>query len=202
MKNTRLHVLTVHGLTVALALLAAAAPAMAAASEEGEANIFAGDLGNVLWTLLIFGMVLVILGKYAWRPLLDVLQKREEFILSSLEEAKKDRIEAEARLREYEGRLKEARAEATAIVEEGRRDAEVLRGRIEQEAREEAEKIRARTLRDIGIARETALKELYEVGGKLATRIAAQIVERELRAEDHQKLIDNAISEMEGLGTN
>jgi F-type H+-transporting ATPase subunit b len=194
MKNARPRAL------LALAV-AAAAPAMAA-STEGEANIFAGDLGNVLWTLLIFGLVLLILGKYAWGPLLDVLQKREDFILSSLEEAKRDRIEAEARLREYEQRLREARAEATAIVEEGRRDAEVLRGRIEHEAREEAEKIRARTLRDIGIARETALKELYEVGGKLATSIAAQIVERELRAEDHQKLIDNAIAEMERLGAN
>jgi F-type H+-transporting ATPase subunit b len=195
MKNARPRAL------LALLAVAAAAPAMAA-STEGEANIFAGDLGNVLWTLLIFGLVLLILGKYAWGPLLDVLQKREDFILSSLEEAKRDRIEAEARLREYEQRLREARAEATAIVEEGRRDAEVLRGRIEHEAREEAEKIRARTLRDIGIARETALKELYEVGGKLATSIAAQIVERELRAEDHQKLIDNAIAEMERLGAN
>jgi F-type H+-transporting ATPase subunit b len=195
MKNARPRAL------LALLAVAAAAPAMAA-STEGEANIFAGDLGNVLWTLLIFGLVLFILGKYAWGPLLDVLQKREDFILSSLEEAKRDRIEAEARLREYEQRLREARAEATAIVEEGRRDAEVLRGRIEHEAREEAEKIRARTLRDIGIARETALKELYEVGGKLATSIAAQIVERELRAEDHQKLIDNAIAEMERLGAN
>jgi len=195
MKNARPRAL------LALLAAAAAAPAMAA-STEGEANIFAGDLGNVLWTLLIFGLVLFILGKYAWGPLLDVLQKREDFILSSLEEAKRDRIEAEARLREYEQRLREARAEATGIVEEGRRDAEVLRGRIEHEAREEAEKIRARTLRDIGIARETALKELYEVGGKLATRIAAQIVERELRAEDHQKLIDNAIAEMERLGAN
>ena len=195
MKNARPRAL------LALLAVAAAAPAMAA-STEGEANIFAGDLGNVLWTLLIFGLVLFILGKYAWGPLLDVLQKREDFILSSLEEAKRDRIEAEARLREYEQRLREARAEATGIVEEGRRDAEVLRGRIEHEAREEAEKIRARTLRDIGIARETALKELYEVGGKLATSIAAQIVERELRAEDHQKLIDNAIAEMERLGAN
>jgi len=195
MKNARPRAL------LALLAAAAAAPAMAA-STEGEANIFAGDLGNVLWTLLIFGLVLFILGKYAWGPLLDVLQKREDFILSSLEEARRDRIEAEARLREYEQRLREARAEATGIVEEGRRDAEVLRGRIEHEAREEAEKIRARTLRDIGIARETALKELYEVGGKLATRIAAQIVERELRAEDHQKLIDNAIAEMERLGAN
>jgi len=195
MKNARPRAL------LALLAVAAAAPAMAA-STEGEANIFAGDLGNVLWTLLIFGLVLFILGKYAWGPLLDVLQKREDFILSSLEEARRDRIEAEARLREYEQRLREARAEATAIVEEGRRDAEVLRGRIEHEAREEAEKIRARTLRDIGIARETALKELYEVGGKLATSIAAQIVERELRAEDHQKLIDNAIAEMERLGAN
>lgn len=181
--------------------LALAAPALAAAEGE-ESSLFAGDLGNAVWTLVIFLGLVFILGKFAWGPILDNLQKREEFIKSSLEEAKKDREAAEARLAEYEERLKEARAEATAIVEEGRRDSEVLRGRIEQEAREEAEKIRERTLRDIGIAKETAVKELYELSGQLATRIAARIVGRELRDEDHRKLIEDAISEMESLGAN
>lgn len=187
-------------LAIAAAGFAAALPAFAAA--EGESSLFAGDLGNAVWTLVVFLGLVFVLGKFAWGPILNTLQQREDFIRNALEEAKKDRLAAEARLKEYEARLREARAEATAIVEEGRRDAEVLRGRIEQEAREEAEKIRARTLRDIGIARETAVKELYELGGKLATRIAAQIVDRELRSEDHQRLIDNAISEMENLGTN
>ncbi len=182
--------------------LACAFSAFAAGEGEGESNLFAGDLGNAIWTLVIFLGVVFVLGKFAWGPILDNLQKREEFIRSSLEEAKKDREAAEARLAEYEERLKEARAEATAIVEEGRRDSEVLRGRIEQEAREEAEKIRERTLRDIGIAKETAVKELYELSGRLATRIAARIVRRELTTEDHRKLIEDAISEMESPGTN
>ena len=185
---------------VALSCLALSAPAFAAG--DGEAGLFSGDLGNAIWTIVIFLGLLFVLGKFAWGPILDGLQQREEFIRSSLEEAKKDREAAEARLKEYEERLKEARAEATGIVEEGRRDAEVLRTRIEQEAREEGEKIRQRTLRDLDIAKETAVKELYELSGKLATHIASQVIGRELKADDHQKLIESAISEMENLETN
>ncbi len=181
--------------------LLVAAPAWAA-TEEGSPNLFAGDLGNAVWTLVIFLGLVFVLGKFAWGPILEGLQQREDFIRNSLEEAKKDRESAEARLHEYEERLKEARAEATAIVEEGRRDAEVLRTRIEEEAREEGEKIRQRSLRDIDIARETAVKELYDVSGKLATDLAARIVSRELGAADHQKLIEDAISEMEELDSN
>ncbi len=185
----------------AFCLMVAAAPAWAA-GEEGSSSLFAGDLGNAIWTLVIFLGLVFVLGKFAWGPILEGLQQREDFIRNPLEEAKKDREAAEARLHEYEERLKEARAEATAIVEEGRRDAEVLRTRIEEEAREEGEKIRQRSLRDIDIARETAVKELYAVSGKLATELAARIVGRELRPDDHQKLIDDAISEMEELDTN
>jgi F-type H+-transporting ATPase subunit b len=182
--------------------LAFALPALAAVEGEGESNLFAGDLGNAIWTIVVFLALVFVLGKFAWGPILDNLQKREDFIRGSLEEAKKAREQSEARLKEYEERLKEARAEATAIAEEGRRDAEVLRQRIEQEAREEGEKIRRRTLRDLDIAKETAVKELYELSGTLATHIASQIIRRELKAEDHQKLIEDAISEMERLETN
>ena len=120
---------------VALAVLAvgAATPALAAGGGGGE-NIFSGNLGNALWTLVIFGVTLFILGKYAWGPLLEGLQQREQFIHDSLAEAKRDRDEAEERLKEYAAKLDQARAEATGIVEEGRRDAEVVKARIEEGA--------------------------------------------------------------------
>ena len=190
-------------LSRSLALLVAvslAPPVLAAGG--GENNIFAGDFGNVLWTLVIFFLVLFVLGKYAWGPLLDSLKAREDFIHESLAAAKQDRDPAEARLTEYDDKLTEARAEATAIVEEGRRDAEVLRQRVEEEARGEAEKMIERAKREISIAKETAVKDLYTLSGTLATDIAARIVGRELKAEDHQRLIEESISELEQLGPN
>ena len=185
------------------ALLAAslAAPAFAAGG-GGENNIFAGDFGNVLWTLLIFFLVLVVLGKYAWGPLLDSLKAREDFIRESLETAKRDRDEAETRLKDYDDKLNEARAEATAIVEEGRRDADVMRQRVEEEAKAEAEKMIDRAKREISIAKETAVKELYTLSGTLATDIATRIVGREIKPEDHERLIAESISELEQLGPN
>ncbi len=177
-----------------------AAPAFAAGG--GENNIFAGDVGNVFWTLVIFFLVLAVLGKYAWGPLLDSLRAREDFIRESLETAKHDRDQAETRLKEYDDKLTEARAEATAIVEEGRRDAEVARERIEEEARAEADKMVERAKREIGIAKETAVKELYTLSGTLATDIATRIVGRELKPEDHQRLIEESIGELEQLGPN
>ncbi len=127
----------------------------------GENNLFAGDVGNAIWTLVIFGLVVFVLGKFAWGPILNTLQARESFIHEALEKAKRDRDEAEARLREYEERLAAARAEATAIVDEGRRDAEVVKRRIEEDAKAEADKMIERAKREIQIATETATKELY-----------------------------------------
>ncbi len=146
--------------------------------------------------------MLGVLGKYAWGPLLDSLKAREDFIRESLESAKRDRDQSEARLKQYDDKLTEARAEATAIVEEGRRDAEVLRLRIEEEARAEAERTIERAKREIGIAKETAVKELYTLSGTLATDIASRIVGRELKPEDHERLIEASISELERQGAN
>lgn len=185
---------------VFLGLSAVSTVARAAAEADGQSsNIFAGDIGNVLWTLLIFGGVLFVLGKYAWGPILSTLQAREDFIRDSLEKAKHDRDQAEARLKEYEERLNAARAEATAIVEEGRRDAEVLRGRIESEAQAEANRMVERAKREIDIARETAVKELYAVSGDLAIDIASRVIDRELSASDHQRLIEESINELSQL---
>ena len=186
-----------------LAGLALAVPALAAEAAGEEApNLFAGDLGNSFWTLLIFVLVLVVLGKFAWGPILKALQTRENFIREALESAKQDREAAEARLKEYEQKLAASRGEATAIVEEGRRDAEVVKRRIEAAAKEEADKTIERAKREIQIATDTASKSLFTLSAKLATEVAARVLGRELSAQDHERLIAEGIDGLDGAGRN
>lgn len=185
--------------TVAIAV-GAASPVFA--SEGGEENIFSGNLGNAVWTLLVFGAVLFVLGKYAWGPLLDALQKREQFIHDSLAEAKQDREEAEKRLEEHTRQLNAARAEATEIVEEGRRDAQVVKARIEEEALEESRKTLDRAKREIELAKQMAIKELYTSSATLATEMASRILRKELSAAEKDKLVARSLDELEQLDTN
>lgn len=187
--------------TVALAAAASALPALAA--EGGQpGGVFAGDVGNALWTLVIFGAVVFVLGKFAWKPILSGLQAREAFIRTSLEEARRDRAEAEARLRQYEERLNSARSEATAIVEEARRDADVVKRRIEEEAGGEAGRIVERAKREIAIAKETAVKELYSLSARLTTDVAGRILAREITVQDHERLIRESIERLGGKESN
>lgn len=183
---------------MALATLASAAPVLAAEAEHEAPSLFAGDLGNSFWTLLIFVVVLVVLGKYAWGPILSGLQARESFIREALETAKRDREEAEARLREYEARLAGARAEASAIVDEGRRDAEVVKRRIEEDAKRQADLMIERAKREIQIATDTATNSLFTLSAKLATEMAARVIGRELAPQDHERLIAEGIDGLEG----
>jgi F-type H+-transporting ATPase subunit b len=171
------------------------------AAEGGEpGGVFAGDVGNALWTLAIFALVVYVLGKFAWKPILSGLQAREAFIRSSLEEARRDRAEAEARLRQYEERLNSARSEATAIVEEARRDADVVKRRIEVEAGDEAGRIVERSKREIAIAKETAVKELYSLSARLTADVAGRILAREITPGDHERLIRESIARLGGEG--
>lgn len=180
----------------ALFTLALAAPALAqetAAEGHGEPSLFSGDIGNAIWTLVIFGFVVLVLGKYAWGPILNTLQARESFIHEALATAKRDRDEAEARLKEYEARLAQARVEASAIVEEGRRDAVAVKQRIEADARAEAGKILERAKREIHIATETATKELYQLSARQAVEMASRVIGRELTPQDHERLISGLL---------
>jgi len=182
-------------------VLSAAAPAFGSEGADGP-SLFTGDLGNILWSLLTFVAVLVVLGKFAWGPILGALQKREDFIRDSLAQAKKDREAAQAELAKHAQRLDAARAEASAIVEEGRRDAEVLHRKIEADARREAEEMLARAKREIGVATDTAVKHLYTLSADLATDIASRIIRKEIDAKQHERLIAESIEELQSVGGN
>ncbi len=179
-----------------------AVPALASGDEGGAPSPFAGDIGSALWTVVIFLLVVFVLGKFAWGPILSALQKREDFIRDSLESAKKDREQSEAKLREYTEQLTAARAEAKGIVDEGRRDAEVVQRKIEDGAKKEATALIERARREIQIATDTAVKDLYDLSGKLATDIASRIIRKELNAAEHERLIAESIDELSKVHRN
>jgi F-type H+-transporting ATPase subunit b len=188
--------------SLSLALLTLWSAALARAAEEGEVNLFAGDLGNAVWTLVIFVLVIVVLGKFAWGPLLSALQQREEFIRNSLQEAKQDREAAEARLEKYEQKLAGAGAEAAKIVETGRKEGESIKSQLEEQARSESDKMIDRAKREIELAKQSAIKELYATSSEVATEIAARILQRELSSQDHERLIRDSIDELNRLEEN
>lgn len=186
---------TARTLQLAATLALSAAPILAS-EEGGQGGPFEGNIGNALWTLIIFGLVILVLGKFAWKPILGGLQQREEFIRTSLTQAKADREAAEARLKEYSDKLVAARAEATAIVEEARRDAEALKRRFQEETQAEANQTIERAKREIKIAQETGVKELYLLTAQLTTQVASKILQREIQPSDHERLIQDSIREL------
>ncbi len=181
-------------------LLLAAGRALAAEAEggahEGSPSLFSGDFGNAFWTLVIFAVLLIVLGKWAWGPVLATLQKREQFIRESLEQARRDREAAEKHRHELEEQLRRAADQAAAGLERGRQDAEAARRRIHEQARTEADGMIERAKREIGIARDTAVQELYRVVAAKATEVAAKVLRRSLTEDDQKRLIEASLDEI------
>lgn len=176
-----------------------AAPAMAAEGEgpSGLDLFLSGNIGNFIFTVIIFGGFIFLLGKYAWGPILKVLKEREDNIHNALVEAKREREEADALLKKYQIQIEKAREEATAIVEEGKRDAEDVRRRIHDEAQVEAKQMAERAKREIQLATDAAVKELYDKTAEVAVTVASAIVERELSVTDHEQLVNDALKRIE-----
>lgn len=175
-------------------LLACAAPAWA--TGEGEPTIFEGTIGNFLITLIIFGLVIFTLGKFAWPHLTRVLAEREQTIRESLEDAKREREQAEELLRKYQQQLELARAEATELVDAGRRNAEEVGRRVQEEARQEAAQMVERAKREIKLAADAAKADVYELTAELAVDVARRIIRKELSAADHKDLVTESLERM------
>jgi F-type H+-transporting ATPase subunit b len=183
----------------AAGVLATTVFSLTAAAQEHEVTLspFAGNVGNAVWTLVIFVIVVVLLGKFAWGPVLALLQQREEFIHKSLSDAKHDRDEAEARLKEYGARLQSAQREAIGIIEEARRDAERLREELRERAKAEADTLIKNAERQVQLETSRALEQIRKEAVDLSVSIASKILQRNISKDDNEKLINDAMKQME-----
>ena len=150
----------------------------------------------IFWTIVTFVLFLVTLKKVAWGPLIEGLDNRESKYRKLLEDAKADRDKAVALLGDYEQKLKSAQGEVDEIIAEARRDAERTKTDILAAAQEAAESTRKRALDDIDRARDQVISELFDHVRVNVISATEKVLARSLTDADHQKLIDDALSEM------
>ncbi|MFQ5653470.1 MAG: F0F1 ATP synthase subunit B [Planctomycetota bacterium] len=146
-----------------------------------------------VWSIIVFLVVLTILWKTAWGPLLRALDQRVARIRESLEAAQRAREEGARLAADHEKLMARARKEATDIVEEGKRDAHVVKDGIVADARKEAQDIANRAKAEITRAKDNAVHEIHERAVDLSITIAEKLIRRSLSSEDHEDLVKDAI---------
>jgi F-type H+-transporting ATPase subunit b len=159
--------------------------------------LIAPDPGLFIWTILTFLGLLVFLKVFAWKPLLAALEARQEAIRKSLDDAQQAKQELERLRVESAEILRQARAEAESIVVRSRSDAERLREEIKQKARADAEGIARNAEGQIQLATREALRQIRFEAVDLSVTIASKLLQRNLSQADNQRLIDEALKEIE-----
>ena len=155
---------------------------------------FRSDLA--IWSLAVFLLLLGLLGKFAWKPIMEGLDKREQGIEHQIAETKAANEEAKRMLVSYERRLSEASDEVRGMLDEARRDAESTKQSIVAEARKAAEDEQARAKHEIGLARDEALASIAQKAGDLAVEVAGKFLREKIGKDDHSKLIRDSVASL------
>src|SRR6266705_3392942 len=118
------------------------------------------EIGTIFWTVVTFVFLAFLLGRFAWKPLLQVLDEREKTVRDSLEQAQRARAEAEETLRQNQEILGNARRETEAIIEQGKREGEALKSEILAQSRKEAQDLIEQGKRQIQFEQKQAIEQL------------------------------------------
>ncbi|MHB8840764.1 MAG: F0F1 ATP synthase subunit B [Candidatus Aquicultor sp.] len=150
----------------------------------------------IVYTAIAFFLLVVLLGKFGFGPIVQMLDARERKIRESIEQAEHARLEAERLLRDYEEKLAEARAEAQKFIAEGKQLGENLRQEIVNKADEEGKRMIAKADEQIQRDVEQAIKELRAEVGNISVELASKVIEAELDKNAHEQLIEKYLSEV------
>ena len=156
-----------------------------------------GEVDLPLWAGISSAIFFAILGYFAGPPLLKSLQQRERKIVDVLAKADVAHGELEALRAKNAVELARVRREADEMLAVGKRDAAALRDNLVEQARQEIDRIKARTLREIRQAEHTARVELFRQTADQAHEVAQQALRKELRPEDHTRLLDQSAKALE-----
>lgn len=162
-----------------------------------ESNLLNVNPGLIFWTTLTFLLLMFILYKLAWKPILTAVANREKQIRDSLEKAEKIQKEAEEKLASYQQMLENAKKETQEILNNGRKTAESFREESLAKSKEEASRILEKTKKEIALEREKALAEIRGLVVDLSLAAASKLVERSLTGPDNKKIVENYLKEID-----
>jgi F-type H+-transporting ATPase subunit b len=155
------------------------------------------DPGLFIWTIVTFLVLLGLLARFAWRPLLEALEQRQATIRKALDDAHQAKVELERLQQESAQIIRQARVEAEAVISQSRTDAARLREEMREKARAEADGIVKNAERQIQLETTRALQQIRHEAIDLSVSIASKIIQRNLSKEDNEKLIDEALKQVE-----
>ena len=154
------------------------------------------DPGLFIWTIVTFLVLLAILARFAWRPLLSALENRQEMIRKSLDDAEQAKQELERVQQESARIVAEARAEANSIVSNSRSDATKLGEELRQKARAESDAILQNAEKQIQQETDRALSQIRHEAVDVSLMIASKLIQRNLSKEDNEALIEDTLKQI------
>ncbi|NOY83642.1 MAG: F0F1 ATP synthase subunit B [Nitrospirae bacterium] len=158
--------------------------------------MFEAEPGLIIWTWLCFGVLLALLSKFAYKPIVAFLDSRAASIQEELEGSEAKRKEAEDLLVKYKTQLDEGRLEVQKMIEEGRAVGEKLKREIVDKAADESKGLVKKAQEEIDREKKKALMELQEQVAELSVQVASKMIQDTLQPKDHEKLIEDALAQV------
>ena len=177
----------------------------AVASSEGGGGLgqklIEPHFGTIFWTLITFILMLVVLRKYAWGPILGALDAREKSISDDLEQARNERENAEALVQEHRDLVAQARRERAEALAQGQRDAEKVGAEILEEARRQREQVLKQTEEQVESAIAQARAEMRGITADLAIKAAEKLLTKNLDDATQRELVEAYLTDLERTGS-
>jgi F-type H+-transporting ATPase subunit b len=168
-----------------------------AAEDSGGSFLVSPDVGLMIWTLVVFGLSMFLLGKLAFPRIAEALDRRQKAIEDSIDAAEHTRAEAEKILSEYRERLAEARGQADDIVARARKTGEAAEHEIIADARAKREELMEQTRRDIEAETRRAIQEIRAEVADLTVLATEKVARKSLTGDDQKRLVEEALSELD-----
>ena len=168
-----------------------------AVEEDSGNQLVSPVVGVMIWTLIIFGLTLIILWKVAFPRIAEALDKRQRMIEDSIDSAEKVKRDADELLREYRERLSDARSQADEIVARARRTAEAAENETIAEARAKREEMMEQTRRDIEAETRRAIQQIRAEVADLTVLATEKVTRKSLDTADQKRLVEEALAELD-----
>ena len=151
------------------------------------------ELGDTLYYLLIFALLLILVKHFAWGPVTEMMEKRRQKVINDLDQAESDRKKAELLANQRQAALKDSKQEATQILSTAKSNAEKTKNEIVSQADSEAAAIRKQASKDAAQAKTDALNEARDQVADISVAIAEKVIAKNLTAADQKDLVDSFI---------
>ena len=170
--------------------------AIFAESSTGKNPLTAVPPGLYIWTIITFLLLFYVLAKFAWKPLLSMLEERENLIKRSLSDAETAREELQKINLESEAIITKARTDAQSILSDGKAAAEKIKEDTVAKAKEEASKIREDAKQQIKAEKDRAISDIKKEVVDLSLNVAEKLIKKNISEKDNASLIEESLEKI------